>query len=89
MLTEGIKGNEELLRERGIQIEPEKLAALSKALEEAGARQDEAKLALDQCRKDAHARLEALKEHFNDAKQPIKLAFLPEEWSNFGLADKR
>ncbi len=89
MLLSGTQGKDAALRQKNITIEREKLELVCKALEEAAQKQEAAKVTLDECRNAAHALLEELKTCFGEAKQPIKLAFPPEEWAAFGLADKR
>ncbi len=88
-LAQGIRENEALLQQQGIHIDTQKLDELNRELEQMAIRQEEAEIALREVREKAHELLSELKDLCNESKSPIKLAFPPEQWAKFGLADKR
>ncbi len=89
MLSDGIKKNDETLKQKGINLMTEQLEAVAKALEEASNAQEEAEKELSVRRNAAHALLAELKNLCNETKQPIKTTFPLEQWHKFGLTDRR
>lgn len=89
MLSKGILKNAEILQQRGLNINTEKLESTCKAFEDAAAKQEAAENVLRESRDKAHELLAELKRLCDDAKQPIKTNFPTEEWAKFGLTDKR
>ncbi len=88
-LVEGVKTQADLLAKKGIVIDVDVLSAACRALEQAGAEQDDAEAKLKEAREVAHARLEDLKTLFVASKSPIKQNFPPEVWLSFGVLDKK
>ncbi len=88
-LAQGIEKNAETLKGRGIDVDPDKLLSLADQLTQASEKQDAAAAALNDARDEAHRLLAELKQTFEVSKSPIKLNFPLEQWSRFGLADKR
>ncbi len=89
MLTMGVTKNSAELQAKGIHVDTANIEAACKALEDAANKQDLAKETLNECRNKAHEKLAELKDLCTEAKQPIKQSYLPEQWSRFGLPDKR
>ncbi len=88
-LAQGIERNADILKKHGIDSDKDNLLALAEKLTEASEKQDAAAAALNDARDEAHQLLAEHKKVFDDSKSPIKKSFSPEEWSKFGLADKR
>lgn len=88
-LSAGIAENASLLSRKGLNPDMGKLNEKVQALTEAANRQEDAEKALYEARAKAHELLDELKALYNEAKAPIKLNYLPEEWAKFGLPDKR
>ena len=88
-LVEGVKAQADLLAKKGIEIDVDALSAACRALEQAGAEQDDAEAKLKEAREAAHTRLEELKTLFVASKSPIKQNFPSEVWLSFGVLDKK
>ena len=88
-LADGVKKRANLLAQKGIKIDVEKLNATRMMLEEAGKEQDAAEAKLREAREHAHECLEELKNIYTLSKTPIKENFSPEIWFTFGLQDKK
>lgn len=88
-LSDGIKRNVETLKRRSIDLNTEAMDSICKQLVEASNKQEEAEQALKLVRDEAHSLLEQLKTEILETKTPIKTTFPPEQWQQFGIADKR
>ncbi len=89
MLSAGIKENDSLLKQHGINLDTERIDAIARQLEEASIAQELAEQELAIRRKTAHDLLAELKDLCLQTKQPIKTSFSLELWQKFGLTDKR
>lgn len=89
VFIDGVLKQQDVLAKKGISIHVEELLSACRELEEAGHNQDEAEMRLRAARDKAHKALDRLKELYNMAKTPIKKTFTQEQWSAFGLTDKK
>lgn len=89
MLSEGVSVHMSELVKKNIKIDTRKLDELTKELEDAAKKQDEAESSLLSARQNAYKLLDDLKQELLSVKIPIKSAFLSDEWSKFGITDKR
>lgn len=88
-LVAGIQNNIDVLQKKGLTFDVTELQALQKSLFESSQKQEEAEQTLKKLRDTAHTHLETLKNLYNDLKTPIKNNFPAEQWSQFGIPDKR
>ena len=88
-LIDGVKKMNGVLREKGVNVDVDKLQLLSSALLEDGQAQEAAEEQLRLVREKAHASLSELKDVYTSIKTPIKQMFPQEEWLAFGIMDKK
>ncbi len=88
-LVKGISSNSVELKGRGIPTDTSKIEDVYKALVEASEKQEAAQMTLNESRDCAHELLAELNELYNATKDPIKQAYPLEQWTKFGLPDKR
>ncbi len=88
-LSEGIKRNDAVLKQKNINLNMERIDEVAKALEAAANEQEAAEQELTERRNVARELLAELKELYNAAKLPVKNSFPLEQWSTFGICDKR
>lgn len=89
MLSKGVSAHMSELVNKNIKVDTRKLDELTKALEDAAKKQEEAESLLLSARQNAYKLLDDLKQELVSVKTPINSAFLCDEWSKFGIADKR
>lgn len=88
-LVAGIQNNKAVLDAKGLNCDVSQLIELQNSLAESAKKQEEAESALKEIRDVAHADLDKLKNAWNNMKLPIKNNFQIEQWSTFGISDKR
>lgn len=90
-ISEGISKNASELKSRGFNPESsaDDLIELSDKLQKASDKYDDMFEAISKQREECHTLLERLKNTINFTKSEIKSRYTLEQWSRFGLVDKR